>query len=153
MTTKTLRRRFFSMAGRLTRSARRLTLHLPRGWPWEEQFSRALARLRALPLPSCGAIRNRPNASKLASARAASVSCCVHVTIPRFPAPPLSKPGAATDPLPCHIRPHGAQAFSLVGSLIPTCLAFTPPIGGFGLSFRMTVSPDTFGTMRRPIVR
>ncbi len=28
-TTKTLRRRFFSMAGRLTRSARRLTLHLP----------------------------------------------------------------------------------------------------------------------------
>ena len=29
MTTKTLRRRFFSIAGRLTRSARRLTLHLP----------------------------------------------------------------------------------------------------------------------------
>ena len=28
VTTKTLRRRFFSMAGRLTRSARRLTLHL-----------------------------------------------------------------------------------------------------------------------------
>ena len=31
VTTKTLRRRFFSMAGRLTRSARRLTLHLPPG--------------------------------------------------------------------------------------------------------------------------
>ena len=31
VTTKTLRRRFFSMAGRLTRSARRLTLHLPAG--------------------------------------------------------------------------------------------------------------------------
>ena len=29
VTTKTLRRRFFSLAGRLTRSARRLTLHLP----------------------------------------------------------------------------------------------------------------------------
>ena len=52
VTTKTLRRRFFSLAGRLTRSARRLTLHLPRGWPWEEQFSRALARLRSLPLPA-----------------------------------------------------------------------------------------------------
>ena len=52
VTTKTLRRRFFSMAGRLTRSARRLTLHLPQRWPWENQFSRALARLRALPLPS-----------------------------------------------------------------------------------------------------
>ena len=52
VTTKTLRRRFFSLAGRLTRSARRLTLHLPQRWPWEAQFSRALARLRALPLPS-----------------------------------------------------------------------------------------------------
>ena len=52
VTTKTLRRRFFSLAGRLTRSARRLTLHLPQRWPWETQFSRALARLRALPLLS-----------------------------------------------------------------------------------------------------
>ena len=52
VTTKTLRRRFFSMAGRLTRSARRLTLHLPKHWPWETQFTHALARLRALPLPA-----------------------------------------------------------------------------------------------------
>ena len=52
VTTKTLRRRYFSLAGRLTRKARRLTLHLPRGWPWEAQFSRALARLRAIPLPA-----------------------------------------------------------------------------------------------------
>ena len=52
VTTKTLRRRFFSLAGRLTRSARRLTLHLPQRWPWENQFSDALARLRALPLPA-----------------------------------------------------------------------------------------------------
>ena len=52
VTTKTLRRRFFSLAGRLTRSARRLTLHLPRGWPWAEQATLALARLRAIPLPA-----------------------------------------------------------------------------------------------------
>ena len=52
LTTKTLRRRFFSLAGRLTRSARRLTLHLPRRWRWEAQFTRALTRLRTLPLPS-----------------------------------------------------------------------------------------------------
>ena len=52
VTTKTLRRRFFSLAGRLTSSARRLTLHLPQRWPWENQFSSALARLRGLPLPS-----------------------------------------------------------------------------------------------------
>ena len=52
VTTKTLRRRFFALPVRLTRSARRLTLHLPQGWPWGNQFSGALARLRALPLPS-----------------------------------------------------------------------------------------------------
>ncbi len=52
MTTKTLRRRFFSLAGRITRKARRITLHLPQDWPWQNQFSSALAKLRALPLPS-----------------------------------------------------------------------------------------------------
>ena len=51
VTTKTLRRRVFALAGRITRSARRLTLHLPQRWPWDTQFSRALARLRAIPLP------------------------------------------------------------------------------------------------------
>ena len=53
-TTKTLRLRFFSLAGRITRKARRPTLppHLPQGWPWQNQFSNALARLRTLPLPS-----------------------------------------------------------------------------------------------------
>ena len=51
-TTKTLRRRFFSLAGRITRKARRLSLHLPQGWPWETQFNGAMARLRTLPLPS-----------------------------------------------------------------------------------------------------
>ena len=51
LNTKTLRRRFFSLVGRITRSARRLTLHLPQRWPWGDRFSRALARLRCLPLP------------------------------------------------------------------------------------------------------
>jgi hypothetical protein len=50
VTTKTLRRRLFALAGRLTRSARRLTLHLPARWPWAIEFGAALARLRALPL-------------------------------------------------------------------------------------------------------
>ena len=52
VTTKTLRRRFFSLAGRLTRSARRLTLHLPKHWPWQEKVSRALIRLGAISLPA-----------------------------------------------------------------------------------------------------
>ncbi len=50
ITTKTLRRRLFAIAGRLTRSARRTTLHLPVDWPWAAEFMTALARFRALPL-------------------------------------------------------------------------------------------------------
>jgi hypothetical protein len=50
VTTKTLRRRLFSLAGRLTRSARRWRLHLPARWPWAISFAVALERLRAIPL-------------------------------------------------------------------------------------------------------
>ena len=50
VTTKTLRRRLFGLVGRLTRSARRVTLHLPARWPWAIGFAAALARLRAIPL-------------------------------------------------------------------------------------------------------
>jgi hypothetical protein len=50
VTTKTLRRRLFSVAGRLTRSARRRTLHLPERWPWAVAWQIALARFRAIPL-------------------------------------------------------------------------------------------------------
>ena len=49
VTTKTLRRRFFGLVGRLTRSARQVTVHLPEHWPWAEAFALALARLRAIP--------------------------------------------------------------------------------------------------------
>jgi hypothetical protein len=50
VTTKTLRRRLFSLPGRLTRSARRLTLHLPQRWPWAIGWGAALIRIRAIPL-------------------------------------------------------------------------------------------------------
>ena len=52
VTTKSLRRRLFSLAGRITRKARHLILHLPRRWPWETPFISALVRLRAIPLPA-----------------------------------------------------------------------------------------------------
>ena len=52
VTTKTLRQRFFSLAGRFTRKARRITLHLPKGWPWQDQVNSALLKLRTLPLPA-----------------------------------------------------------------------------------------------------
>jgi hypothetical protein len=48
---KRLRHRLLHVAGRLTRSARRRTLHLPSGWPWARELIAAFARLRALPAP------------------------------------------------------------------------------------------------------
>jgi hypothetical protein len=47
---RTIRRRLLALPGRLTRTARRWTLHLPARWPWQHDFIRALARIRALPL-------------------------------------------------------------------------------------------------------
>jgi hypothetical protein len=46
---RTLRRRLLAMPGRLTRTARRFTLHLPARWPWQDDFTEALERIRALP--------------------------------------------------------------------------------------------------------
>ena len=48
-TARTRRRRLFEIPGRLTRSARQWTLHMPARWPWRQDFDRALERLRALP--------------------------------------------------------------------------------------------------------
>jgi hypothetical protein len=48
--TDTLRRRYLRAPGRLTRSARKLTLHLPRNWPWADRFNTSLANLRAVTL-------------------------------------------------------------------------------------------------------
>ena len=48
--TDTLRRRHLRTPGRITRSARKLTLHLPTRWPWAEQFNNALTRLRSIVL-------------------------------------------------------------------------------------------------------
>jgi hypothetical protein len=45
---KTLRRTLLNLPGRLTRSARRLILQLPAGWPWAAWFELALARLRCI---------------------------------------------------------------------------------------------------------
>jgi hypothetical protein len=49
---KTIRRTLLALPGRLTRSARRFTLHLPAGWPWAHSFTMALARLRCIPHPT-----------------------------------------------------------------------------------------------------
>ena len=46
---RTLRRRLLNIPGRLTRTARQWTLHLPARWPWQQDFITALTRIRALP--------------------------------------------------------------------------------------------------------
>jgi hypothetical protein len=46
---KTMRRRLITVPGRITRSARRRQLHLPRRWPWRHQFLAAAARPQNLP--------------------------------------------------------------------------------------------------------
>jgi hypothetical protein len=46
---RTIRRRLLAIPGRLTRTARQWTLHLPAGWPWQQSFVEALTRIRALP--------------------------------------------------------------------------------------------------------
>ena len=83
-TTKTLRRRFFSLAGRLTRSARRLTLHLPR-------IAGLGLRSSAAPWPGCEPFHSRPDGTvgdrpthrttedprRLVPARSERVPCCV----------------------------------------------------------------------------
>ena len=51
-TAATLRHRLFTLPGRLVRSARRLRLRLPAGWPWEPEFATAMARIAAIPAPT-----------------------------------------------------------------------------------------------------
>lgn len=46
---KRLRYRLLHVAGKLTRHARQLTLHLPADWPWSGAIARAFKRLAALP--------------------------------------------------------------------------------------------------------
>jgi ADP-ribose pyrophosphatase YjhB (NUDIX family) len=45
---KTVRRRFLSLPGRMTRRSRRRQLHLPTNWPWAKQWSMCFERLCVL---------------------------------------------------------------------------------------------------------
>ena len=48
-TARTVRRRLLTVPGRITRTARTVTLRLPARWPWEHEFLTALQRLRTVP--------------------------------------------------------------------------------------------------------
>ncbi|MFV1971736.1 MAG: IS1380 family transposase [Acidimicrobiia bacterium] len=46
---KTLRRHLITLPGRITHRSRRRILHLPKNWPWKQEFLTAVARLHGLP--------------------------------------------------------------------------------------------------------
>jgi hypothetical protein len=48
-TARTVRRRLLTVPGRITRTARTVTLRMPARWPWEHEFLTALQRLRTVP--------------------------------------------------------------------------------------------------------
>ena len=129
VTTKTLRRRFFSLAGRLTRSARRLTLHLPRRWPWggpvhwrPDPIAHPGASLLTVALPDRSA-GNRPTILALIhqsvkgishsrrTNRPARVPCCLWPPHERLlspatgllPAPPVPYPPGRPPLHPCDV--------------------------------------------------
>ena len=85
--TKTLRRRVFALVGRITRSARRLTLHLPRRWPWETQFSRALARLQAFHSGLTASLQLTQRPRNLAPPRSRESPAAYPLAIPRIATP------------------------------------------------------------------
>ena len=51
-TTATLRRKLVHVPGRVATSARRMTLHLPRNWPWETAWTRLITTVTDPPRPA-----------------------------------------------------------------------------------------------------
>ena len=75
----------------------RLTLHLPQRWPWETQFSRALARLRAIPLPALmqgnvGLAASSPRHLALVPRRSQGLPAAAADTGPIYPRSPPFAP-------------------------------------------------------------
>ncbi len=49
-TAQTLRRKVFTMPGRLVHSGRRRHLRLPQNWPWRDAITTALTAVTAIPM-------------------------------------------------------------------------------------------------------
>ena len=117
VTTRTLRRRYFALAGRLTHSARRWTLHLPKRWPtrvpgpgsWQPRSR------------DYGRYRSRPDArSQRQPGSEARASTPAHASRTRAPAP-SAPPSCAERRLlaparPRHRRANAATPAELSGS-------------------------------------
>ena len=51
-TTGTIRAQLITVHGRLSRSARRLTLHLPTAWPWQKAWEQMATAANSPPVPA-----------------------------------------------------------------------------------------------------
>jgi len=51
-TTGTIRQRLINIAARIATSARKLRLHLPTDWPWEDAWNRLFERALGPPTPA-----------------------------------------------------------------------------------------------------
>ena len=74
-----------SLAGRLTRSARRLTLHLPDRWPWAEKFRLGPAASHSTPGLTAPSATDPPTGPKIPAdscQRSERVPCCVFTRHP-----------------------------------------------------------------------
>ena len=137
VTTKTLRRRFFSLAGRLTRKARRLTLHLPPTMalgspvqscpgPVASPATPVLTSSPAIGVPThpyLPANRRYPNTSPQTGQRASPAASCPSVS------------GSPRPPQTIYRRQRSKiyRDSRSSGSLIPCSAISTTPFGGFGL--------------------
>ena len=141
VTTKTLRRRVFALAGRITRSARRLTLHLPQDWPWEEQVQPCPGPTASHSTPSLTApVRQCPNVP--ANSRQSGPRAPLTVSYPAISLTtatvgrhrhPQKRLQTAADPASTRIR---APTIHVCYFLSPLPVSSPRPslsIGGFGL--------------------
>ena len=102
VTTRTLRRRYFALAGRLTHSARRWTLHLAKRWPW--------AGSGQPPSRDYGRYRSRPDArSQCRPGSEARASMPAHASRTLAPAP-STPPSRAERRLLAPVRPRHRPA-------------------------------------------
>ena len=112
-----------SGAGRLTRSARRLTLHLPKRWPWEEKVTRALPgrkRFHSRPDAARPPLTHQPanpTSPPTRATRGASASCRVlsrHLTRHSHCKPPSAPPKAPADRRQPPVSPKRARVIAPV---------------------------------------
>jgi hypothetical protein len=131
-TARTVRRRLPQIPGRLTRTARRWTLHLPARWPRQHDFTLALAHIRALPPP---ARRGPPPPRRPAAVHAAPAhTSCPRTDLRRLRA---SVPSGSPPPDPPHSIPTRLIAHAHPGRHHHNSRSVDPGLGGYPLRWKL----------------